>query len=255
MSRAVFPVLAACFFALVFLPLPARAGLFDDNEARAQITAIKQDYEQKISALSNAQLELATQIIGLKEEIARLRGEIETLHYENAQAQKRQQDLYLDLDSRLARFENPSGASGAPADDKDGILPAKPISAADFSAIGRAYDAAIQQFKEQKYKEAGAAFAILARDYPDSEIAASAQYWLGNSWYAQGKCKEAIDAQLTVARNWPDAPRAPDALLAAASCQQKLGNAAAARKTLSTVMEKYPASEAAKEAKKRLAGQ
>jgi TolA-binding protein len=45
----------------------------------------------------------------------------------------------------------------------------------------------------------------------------------------------------------------PDALVNIASCQIELGDTAAARKTLDGVVTRYPASEAAEKAKRRLA--
>ena len=45
----------------------------------------------------------------------------------------------------------------------------------------------------------------------------------------------------------------PDALLNIASCQQGLGDASAAKKTLKNIVAKYPLSNAAELAKKRLA--
>jgi TolA-binding protein len=45
----------------------------------------------------------------------------------------------------------------------------------------------------------------------------------------------------------------PDALLNIASCQAELGESAAARKTLDGLVARYPASDAAEKAKRRLA--
>jgi tol-pal system protein YbgF len=118
---------------------------------------------------------------------------------------------------------------------------------------GAAYEDALNQFKDGKYKEAAEAFAAFVHNYPTSEMAPSAQFWLGNAWYAQNKYKEAIDAQLVLTVNWPNSQRAPDAMLSIANCQRDWGDAAAARRTLSSLIEKYPDSQAAAQAKQRLA--
>jgi tol-pal system protein YbgF len=241
MSRRPLPIVLLC--ALLVTPT-ARAGLFDDSEARQQIADLKKEYDQKLDTQARAQLELATQIMGLREELARLRGLIETLNYENDQSKKRQQDFYLDLDNRLRALESGGGFE---------TNAARPETAADSSAEARIYENALNLFKSGKYREAATAFRAFVAEYPESDMAPNAQFWLGNAWYAQNKCKEAIDAQLLVTTRWPDSARAPDALLAIADCQRDWGNNAASRRTLTNLVEKYPESQAATQAKQRLA--
>jgi hypothetical protein len=83
----------------------AQAGMFDDEEARRMITDQKIKIEARFDQQAKAQLDLANQIQRQAEENARLRGQIETLNYELETAKKRQQDFYLDLDTRLRKFE------------------------------------------------------------------------------------------------------------------------------------------------------
>ncbi|MDR3351477.1 MAG: tol-pal system protein YbgF [Zoogloeaceae bacterium] len=238
-SLAVLPGGLLCL-ALLFAPA-ARAGLFDDSEARAQIDALKKDSSEKIDTLTRGQLELSTQILGLREELAQLRGMLETLSYENEQSRKRQQDFYLDLDNRLRNLEIAR------------IPVATAAAAADPSAENREYENALTLFKNGKYGEAASAFDQFVAAYPESTMAPNAQFWLGNAWYAQNKCKETIEAQLVVANRWPDSARAPDALLAIAECQRDWGNVEVSRRTLKNLVEKYPSSPAATTARQRLA--
>jgi septal ring factor EnvC (AmiA/AmiB activator) len=57
----------------------AQAGVFDDDEARRQIADLKAKTEARFDQQAKAQLDLANQIQRQAEEIARLRGQIETL--------------------------------------------------------------------------------------------------------------------------------------------------------------------------------
>ncbi|MDR0673958.1 MAG: tol-pal system protein YbgF [Zoogloeaceae bacterium] len=224
----------------------AQAGIFDDNEARQQIRDMQAAFEAKIETQSRAQLELATQLMGLREEISRLRGEIETLNYENAQAKKRLQDLYLDLDSRLSRMEsNAVGISGRAAETAA-------ENTSGTQAESQAYENALAQFKAGKYAAAATALAAFVQAYPNSDMTPGAQFWLGNAYYAQKQCREAIDAQLVVTSRWPNSTRAPDAMLTIANCQRDMGNASASRRTLTNLVENYPASQAAAQARQRL---
>lgn len=224
----------------------ARAGMFDDDEARRQIIDQRIKAEARFDQQAKAQLDLAGQIQRQAEEIARLRGQIETLNYELETAKKRQQDFYLDLDTRLRKFET----AAAPAATADGAPAAKP--AGDPAREGQDYEAALNQFKAAKYKEAAVAFAAFVQKYPDSSLAPNAQYWLGNAWYAQRNCNKAIEAQSVVTTRYADSAKAPDAWLAIATCQQELGNPTGAKRSLETVLAKYPNTPAAEAAQQRL---
>jgi tol-pal system protein YbgF len=238
----------------------AQAGMFDDDEARRQIADQRAKAEARFDQQAKAQLDLATQIQRQAEEIARLRGQIETLNYELETATKRQQDFYLDLDSRLRKLEtHPAADVAAAVDGGNGGNPsatpgqstaAKP--AADPAREGQDYEAALNQFKAGKYKEAAAGFAAFVQKYPDSQLAPNAQYWLGNAWYAQRDCKKSIEAQSLVTTKYADSPKAPDAWLAMATCQQEMGNPTGARRSLETLVTKYPKSPAAATAQERL---
>ena len=114
---------AAAALALAAAALPARAGLFDDAEARRQIDELRNELRKqgddntaRIAKLeeqirSIGVVELVRSIDELNQEIARLRGQMEVLENENQQLQKRQRDFYLDIDSRLKRVEGGAGAA------------------------------------------------------------------------------------------------------------------------------------------------
>ncbi|WP_265947150.1 tol-pal system protein YbgF [Dechloromonas sp. A34] len=229
----------------------AQAGVFDDEEARRQVTDLKIKTEARFDQQAKAQLDLASQIQRQAEEIARLRGQVETLNYELETAKKRQQDFYLDLDSRLRKYETPPAAT-ASSDPAGNGTPANAKPAGEPAREGQEYEAALNQFKAAKYKEAAASFGGFVQKYPDSSLAPNAQYWLGNAWYAQHNCTKAIEAQSVVTTKYADSAKAPDAWLAIATCQQELGNPTGVKRSLETVIAKYPTSPAAESAKTRL---
>lgn len=229
----------------------AQAGLFDDEEARRRITELKTTIDTRIDTQAKSLVDLANQIQALREENAKLRGQLETANYELELTKKRQQDFYLDLDTRLRKLEPNPQASASPANPPAGES-GKPAPSADAGAETQEYEAALTLFKGSKFKEAAAAFGAFVEKRPDSTLAPNAQFWLGNAWHAQGNCRQAIEAQLVVATRWQESAKAPDAMLAIANCQQEMGNAAAARRTLETLAGKYPESQAAGQARQRL---
>ena len=242
------PVRIALLLA-VFGAAPAWAGLMDDDEARRQIADLKIKSEARFDQQAKAQLDLAGQIQRQADEMARLHGQIEALTYELETAKKRQQDFYLDLDTRLRKLES-AGTSAAAAVDPENGANSKP--AVDPAKESQDYEAALNQFKAAKYKEAAWGFSAFVQKYPDSSLAPNAQYWLGNAWYAQRDCKKALEAQSVVTTKYADSPKAPDAWLAIAACQQELGNPTGARRSLETLVGKYPTALAAETARERL---
>jgi len=261
---------ATAAFALVALvPQFAHAALFDDEEARKRITAtnvridqLQKDLEDRVAQLerqlkSGALVDLANNVEGLKSDVAKIRGQIEVLTYELEQSQKRQKDLYVDLDARMRKLEGSPGptADGAPADPaasgaSGAATGASPLPSTP--AEQRAYDAALDQFKRGDYQGAITGFTAFVKTSPKSALAPSAQYWIGNAHFARKDYKAAIASQRQLLLAWPDSPKVPDALLNVASAQSELGDSAAARRTLEELIGKFPQTDAAAKAKQRL---
>ena len=269
--RARFAPLAVLLFAAQ-LAAPARGALFDDDEARRRIEDLKNRVDlverslaQRLDALEAKAAGLADlfrDVEQIKSDIAKLRGQYEVLTYELEQAQKRQRDLYLDLDGRVRKLEGGPGAPGAPpspgappvAGDAGAPAPAAgaPVAAADPASEQKSYDAALDAFKSGNFGAAVGSFQAFVRAYPKSPLAPSAMYWAGNAQYAQREFRAAIATQRQLIATYPDSQKVPDALLNIASCQIELGDVPAARRTLEEVVAKYPTSEAATKARQRL---
>jgi len=255
-------------FALLYVaPQFAHAALFDDEEARKRIAAtnvridqLQKDLDDRVSQIerqlkSGALVELANNVEALKSDVAKIRGQIEVLTYELEQSQKRQRDLYVDLDARMRKLEGAPGASAdaAPADAGAagaGATAAAPVPST--AAEQRAYDAALDQFKRGDFQGAITGFTAFVKTSPKSALAPSAQYWIGNAHFARKDYKAAIASQRQLLLAWPDSPKIPDALLNVASAQSELGDNAAARRTLEELIGKFPQSDAAAKAKQRL---
>jgi tol-pal system protein YbgF len=226
----------------------AQAGVFDDEEARRLVTDLKIKTEARFDQQGKTQLDLTNQIQSQSEEISRLRGQVETLTYELDTAKKRQQDFYLDLDTRLRKLE--PQVAGTAAVDPAGA--ANQLPATDPAQESKEYEAALNHFKANKYKEAAWGFSAFVQKHPNSSLAPNAQFWLGNAWIAQRNCAKAIDAHSVVTTRYAGSPKAPDSWLAMANCQQEMGNPAAAKRSLESLVAKYPNSPAAETARERL---
>lgn len=237
------PIRTTALLLAALVSLPAAAGLFNDDEARARVERVRGDLEalsQRVDLATKNQVDFANQVETIQGELARIRGQLEVLLNGLDTTQKRQQDFYVDLDNRLRKLE--SLASGGPG----GGLSFDP------EAESRDYEAALSSIKSKKYTEAVIGLVSFTRNYPRSAQLPSAYFWAG---YAYGQLKErtkAAEMYGKVAAGWPDDPKAPDALMEQASQLEAAGDRKAARAALQMLAEKYPASDAGRKARARL---
>jgi tol-pal system protein YbgF len=244
------PACNAAALAALFVLSPAHGALFGDDEARAGVQQLQaqraadarriEALEAKSENLTRLQVDMTTQLEALKNEIARLRGQIEVLTNDLENAQKRQKDFYVDLDNRLRKLEPPP--------PPDPSRPAPPPTADEQ----RAYEAGLNLVKTSNYKSAVESFNTFLKTYPNSQLAPSAQYWVGNSYFAMRDYKSSIAAQQRVVDLWPQDAKAPDAMLNIASTQIEMKDNRAARATLDDLIHRYPQSDAAKTAQDRI---
>lgn len=227
-----------------------------------------QDIETRVGKLeavlqNEAVLNLLKEVQTLKAEISRLRGVTDMQTHTLESLSKRQSDLYLDLDKRLEELNKqaksvqpapqpvaavavsaPAPAAQAPA--------ASPAPKEDPLAESKAYETALNLFRAGEYEKAIAGFGDFLKTYPDSTLAANAQYWTGYSYYARKDYKNALSHQLKLVSAYPQSAKVPDALLNIASNQVELNDLSSAKKNLKEIVEKYPGTNAAAIAAKRL---
>jgi tol-pal system protein YbgF len=239
------------------LSTPAHA-LFGDDEARKAILELRakvaemenrlreKDAElaarvERLEAANRAQLEFANTIDAQRREIATLRGQVETLTNEVATLQKRNRDLYTDLDARLKKLE--------PA-----TLTVDGRSATVDRAEQAAYEAALTQFRSGDFKGSIGSFQQFLAKYPASAYVPAVQYFIGSAHFALKDYKSSISANQVIVDRYKDSPRAPEALLSIADSQLQLADKRGANRTLTRVIQEYPNSEAAVVARERLPG-
>ena len=254
---------------LTFLALvagPARAGLFDDEEARrridqmrSQIESLQRSFDSRFSKVETdvsdrrAIVDLASQIESMKTELARMRGTLEVMQHQLEQQSKRGTDLYADLDNRMRRMEQNRAEDLKLREEKFAQDRAQQERVAlETANETKLYESALNQFKLGNYQASITQFRGFMEQFPQSPLSASAQYWVGNAHYALRDYPAAILAQERVITKWPDNAKASDAMLNIASSQAELGDMNAARQTLRAVVDKYPKTPAADQARQRL---
>lgn len=270
--------LASLLLAIQLFPMNTHAALFDDKEARkkileleasmnsqnqatkAELTKNYQALEQRviaIEAITKGQVlnDMLNQIEFLKQEVARLKGELEVATHNVEATQQRQKDLYGDTDARLRKLESGATATVAGSEGAVGEAAMPAVAAAVPSKNTLEYqllELANGLSRESKHKDAFNAYDKFLKDYPNSTLAPEAKYGLGYSQFALKNYKSAIATQQKIIDLHPDSPKVPDAMLNMANSQIQLGQVTNAKKTLRDLVAKFPNSEVTPTAQKRL---
>lgn len=211
------------------------------------------DRIERVTA-NDSLVQMASQVDEMQSELRQLRGEVETLRFEDQSAADRQRDQYLDLDRRLQGMEQGGGVSMATGATSGAAVAAGATTgaAAPAGSERSRYEAAFELLKEGRYQEARTAFQQYLVDYPNSDLAGHSQYWLGETYYVSQDYTAALPAFRKVVTNYGSSRKLPDALLKIGYCQVELGEIGAARKTLADVVRQYPETTAARLASQKL---
>jgi tol-pal system protein YbgF len=149
------------------------------------------------------------------------------------------------LESRLAEVERTRVATApAPA-------PA-PAKVSGYPAGDKVYQEGLRLYQGKKYDPAREKFSQYLKDQPQGPKAAEARYHLADSFYQEGKYKEAAVEFNKMATQHPRSILAPAALLRQALAYKSLQQTANYQSTLKKLAQAYPKSPEAKEAKKWL---
>lgn len=216
----------------------------------------------------------------LQQEIQRIAGDMEVQAHNVDGMQKRQRELYLDIDRRLGTMEkmidqvqdaqqaqgSPTGAiatmpftpaasppvTSAAAPKAGSVTTITTPSQAGRGLEREAYQRAFNLLKEGRYKLAIASFQAFIETYPNVSYTANAQYWLGEANYVQKNYKEALVEFQKVVDKYPDSKKIPDAILKMGYTYEQMGDKAKAQSMLESVIKKFSGSTAAQLANRRL---
>jgi tol-pal system protein YbgF len=214
-----------------------------------------------------------SRISELEEQVRRLNGTLEEMGHRVEQMNRDLQLFKADTDLRFqdaqggsaatapggatlpADDEGETGGGPAPAEGSLGVAPADSTPAATVLPNGTPqvqYDFAIDLMKRGQYDQARAAFIEFLQFHPKDTLAGNAQYWLGETYYAQNRHKEAGDAFLTGYTTYSSSNKAPDSLLKLGMSLAALGNKDAACTVWSELGSRFPQASPAVVARNKL---
>lgn len=168
-----------------------------------------------------------------------LQGKLEENNY-------RLKELAQKLDDKSFRLAEVSAKVGQ-LESRVQSLPASTAAkeskpSAQAPAPSESYQQAKGDYDKGNYDLAIAGFENYLVRFPDTSLADSAQYWIGECWYSKKEYGKAIAAFRKVLKDYPKSDKAPGARLKIGYSYLNAKNSAKAREHLNRVIKDYPGS-------------
>ena len=236
-------------------------------------------------------IDLLNQLEKLQGDVQQLHGDIEVQNHQLEDMQRRQKELYLDIDRRLQALETGKPASAAGAAPVPGgmdvsappayeappsyqaspsyetpppvaappvtvapppVAPAPATAPVNTAEQQAEYEKALAILREGRYGEAATAFNQFLEKYPGSAYSDNAYYWLGETYYVTRDFDRSLASFNQLVGSYPMSPKLPGARLKIGYIYYEKQDWAAARKELSSLVTGYPGSTEARLADDRL---
>jgi tol-pal system protein YbgF len=122
------------------------------------------------------------------------------------------------------------------------------------TGTGDLYKDAYETFQKGDLEGARRKFEAFLKQYPNTELSDNAQFWIGETYYLKKDFEKAILEYEKAIAKYPEGDKIPAALFKQALAFLELGDKTNGRNLLKRVIERYPHSEQAEMAKKKLEG-
>lgn len=180
------------------------------------------------------------------EDVARLRGEVETYLHKISELETGLQKLATETDQKFVALKGEEAQRAAEAKKKAEELK-RPTDPKEFLEL------ADTKAKDGERVLARQLYGEFLKKWPKDAGVPQAHFALGETFRAEDRCREALPEYGKVIQEYPKAKISPSALLRSADCFEKLKMKDESKLALEELVKGYPASAEAKQAKTRLA--
>ena len=263
--------------ALVSLPLMLTACVSSSDHKALQAQVSQMNRQMNTSQTSQA--DSWSQLIELRQEVAELRGQIDTLNNALKKvggAEKMaetqvvhgralhllESQMALDLQLGVPATDPSAVESGAipealagipvmaPSTDTAPVAPAAQAAPAKPANMAQAlYDNGMDLFNTRQYQAALKSFSDFTKAYPKHQLTSNSWFWQGECNYQMKNYAAAALAYENVIAGFPNSAKAPASYLKQGMSFLQLGKKAAAKQRLRELTKKFPKAPEASRAK------
>ncbi|KWT84398.1 tol-pal system protein YbgF [Candidatus Magnetominusculus xianensis] len=256
-----------------------------DIQRRLSISDTQKGKADMLNAIRESQENLNSKVTNMSRELQQLYGRVEERKFyvdRSLADSKSERDLLksqldmmtgeiTDLRGRVERVEvalQKKGIAVTPPDSlptpktsapvtKEPVQPTPPPPPpaeppVQHSSPKAMYDDAMKDYNSGKHKESREKFSRLIKEFPTSSLAASGNFWIGESYYKEGSYEDAILSYDVVVKKYPNSDKVPGAKLKQALAFIEIKDPKPARTILQQIIDDYPNSVEAEQAKKHL---
>lgn len=214
---------------------------------------------QQMGSLLKTEADMQVKLQELSSQIDELQAKLEDTNYRLAQLS--QQIAATNQELKAFRSQpapvapspetgTPPGPGGDPAATPPQQQPVRPSGpAADPQSL---YNSAYNDYLRGKYDLALQGFEEYLKNFPRTDLADNATYWIGECYYRQRRYRQAVDQFEGVLSRYPRSDKSASALLKKGYALIELGDRSQGVTQLRQVVRQYPTSDEANLARQRL---
>jgi tol-pal system protein YbgF len=209
--------------------------------SKQEVTSLEERVSERMEMLLRSEADMQVRLSELSTQIEQLQAQLENTTQRLDQVSQAIATTNQEL--RAIRTAPPPAPVGDAPPPPAVIITSDPESlyqTAYNDYLRGSYDAAIREFEE-----------YLA-NFPDTELADNAVYWIGESFYRQRKFRQAIEQFNTVLDRYPRSDKVPSAALKKGYAHLELGERSQGVAQLQYVVRQFPGGDEANLARQRL---
>jgi tol-pal system protein YbgF len=214
---------------------------------------------QQMGSLLKTEADMQVKLQELSSQIDELQAKLEDTNYRLAQLSQQIATTNQELKAFRSQPPAPAPAPADPATGQNGEpgappaqqpqQPSRPGPAADPQSL---YNAAYNDYLRGKYDLALQGFEEYLKNFPGTDLADNATYWIGECYYRQRRYRQAVDQFEAVLSRYPRSDKSAGALLKKGYALIELGDRSQGVTQLRQVLRQYPTSDEANLARQRL---
>jgi TolA-binding protein len=227
------------------------------KQAREQLTATLPRIDEKVSEVTQAlesldkaarrnDADIGIQLQKTLEDLAQLRGQVETYLYKIGELEAALNKVTTEAERKQLAQQGADALKEAEARKQAEALQ-RPTDKKEFLALAQ------QRAKAGELPLARQLYSEFMKKWAKDPLIGEAHFGMGETYFTEEKCREALFEYGKVIQDHPKTPSAPEAYLRSSDCFAKLKMKEESRLALEELVKSHPKSDAAKTAKTRLA--